>query len=57
MRPNTPHVAHHTLRLIADRQHAIQAAWAWQNRAKGYGAKSPVDPLEGWIADPSLLQS
>ena len=30
---------------------------AWQNRAKGYGAKSPVDPVEGWIADPSLLQS
>ena len=33
---------------------AIQAAWAWQNRVKGYGAPSPVDPLEGWIADPSL---
>jgi NADPH2:quinone reductase len=33
---------------------AIQAAWAWQNREKGYGAPSPVDSLEGWIADPSL---
>jgi hypothetical protein len=35
---------------------AIQAAWAWQNRAEGWGAPSPVDPLEGWIADPSLLR-
>lgn len=35
---------------------AIQAAWAWQNRAKNYGAPSSVDPLEGWIADPSLLR-
>jgi hypothetical protein len=34
---------------------AIQAAWAWQNRAKGYGAPTSVDSLEGWIADPSLL--
>jgi hypothetical protein len=34
---------------------AIQAAWAWQNRAEGYGAPSHVDPLEGWIVDPSLL--
>ena len=33
---------------------AIQAAWAWQNRACGYGAPPSVDPLEGWIADPSL---
>jgi len=33
---------------------AIQAAWAWQNRARGFGAPSSVDPLEGWIADPSL---
>jgi hypothetical protein len=34
---------------------AVQAAWAWRNRAKSYGAPSYVDPLEGWIADPSLL--
>ena len=32
---------------------AIQAAWAWQNRASGFGAPLSVDPLEGWIADPS----
>jgi hypothetical protein len=36
---------------------AIQAAWAWQNRAEGWGAPSPIDPLEGWIADPSLLRA
>jgi len=33
---------------------AVQAAWAWQNRAHGFGAPNPIDPLEGWIADPSL---
>lgn len=33
---------------------AVQAAWAWQNRTCGYGAPPSVDPLEGWIADPSL---
>ena len=30
---------------------AVQAAWAWQNRANGYGRPDPVDSLEGWIAD------
>ncbi len=34
---------------------AIQAAWAWQNRASGFGAPLTVDSLEGWIADPSCL--
>jgi hypothetical protein len=34
---------------------AIQAAWAWWCREKGYGAPASVDPLEGWIADPNLL--
>jgi Protein of unknown function (DUF429) len=33
---------------------AIQAAWAWRMRSARYGAPRPVDPLEGWIADPSL---
>ena len=33
---------------------AIQAAWAWQNRASRYGAPLSVDTLEGWIADPTL---
>lgn len=33
---------------------AIQAAWAWTQRRNGFGAPSPVDPLEGWIADPTV---
>lgn len=33
---------------------AIQAAWAARHRARGYGAPPHTDPLEGWIADPSL---
>ena len=33
---------------------AMQAAWAWRNRAHGFGVPSDLDPLEGWIADPSL---
>ena len=33
---------------------AVQAAWAWQNRTRGYGLPSTIDLLEGWIADPSL---
>lgn len=33
---------------------AIQAAWAWTMNEHGFGAPSYVDPLEGWIADPSL---
>jgi len=31
---------------------AIQAAWAWRNKAKNFGFPTDVDPLEGWIADP-----
>ncbi|MFT3690867.1 DUF429 domain-containing protein [Paenirhodobacter sp.] len=31
---------------------AVQAAWAWTQRDRGYGAPSDVDPSEGWIADP-----
>ncbi len=33
---------------------AIQAAWAWRNQDRNYGAPSTLDPLEGWIADPTL---
>lgn len=33
---------------------AIQAAWAWTQRANKYGAPDPIDPLEGGIADPFL---
>ena len=31
---------------------AMQAAWAWKNRKKNFGAPYNVDPIEGWIADP-----
>jgi hypothetical protein len=33
---------------------AVEAAWAWQNRAHGFGVPTDLDPLEGWIADPPL---
>lgn len=36
---------------------AVQAAWAWRQRASCFGAPETVDPLEGWIADPHLLDS
>jgi hypothetical protein len=32
---------------------AIQAAWGWLQRDKRYGAPIELDPLEGWICDPS----
>ncbi|MFP4536697.1 MAG: DUF429 domain-containing protein [Dichotomicrobium sp.] len=35
---------------------AVQAAWAWRNRANRYGAPDPVDPREGWIADPVVTR-
>ena len=34
---------------------AMQAAWAWNRRDERYGAPETVDPLEGWIADPTLV--
>lgn len=33
---------------------AAQAAWAWTKRNNNFGIPSHIDPLEGWIADPSL---
>jgi hypothetical protein len=36
---------------------AIQAAWAWTMRSERCGAPEDLDPLEGWIADPSLRAS
>lgn len=36
----------------------VQAAWAYGQREKNnYGIPADVDPLEGWIPDPSLLSS
>jgi hypothetical protein len=32
---------------------AIQAAWAWTQREKGFGMPDAIDPLEGGIADPA----
>jgi len=36
---------------------AIQAAWAWRNRAKRYGAPQGFDTREGWIVDMRLSHS
>lgn len=33
---------------------AIQAAWAWMQMDNNYGLPTSHDPLEGWIADPSV---
>lgn len=33
---------------------AVQAAWAWTTKSEGFGVPTDADPLEGWIADPSL---
>ena len=33
---------------------AIQAAWAWTQRDNHYGQPNHTDPIEGWIADPSI---
>ena len=34
---------------------AIQAAWAYSQRNKNYGAPASVDAKEGWICDPGML--
>ena len=36
---------------------AIQAGWAWTRRNSGFGLPSGTDPLEGWIADPTMTGS
>lgn len=33
---------------------AVQAAWCWRERDRNFGAPEGFDPLEGWIADPTL---
>jgi hypothetical protein len=35
---------------------AVQAAWAYRRRDEGYGIPTNADPLEGWIADPAMLE-
>lgn len=34
---------------------AIQAAWAYTQRDRGYGIPSDCDPNEGWIVDPDII--
>lgn len=36
---------------------AVQAAWGWSRRSDRFGAPPGHDRLEGWIADPTLLDS
>jgi len=36
---------------------AVQAAWAWTRRDAGFGRPPEADPLEGWIAEPTLAPS
>ena len=36
---------------------AIQAAWAWSRKEDNFGMPKYVDPLEGWIADATLMPS
>ena len=35
---------------------ALQAAWAWSQRDNNYGIPKHANKLEGWIADPELLE-
>ena len=35
---------------------AVQAAWAWTRRDEGFGMPPGTDPLEGWIAEPTLAR-
>ncbi|MDJ0793506.1 MAG: DUF429 domain-containing protein [Woeseiaceae bacterium] len=34
---------------------AVQAAWGWSHRSRGYGAPPDLDRLEGWICDPAMI--
>ena len=34
-----------------------QAAWAWSRKEDNFGMPRYVDPLEGWIADATLIPS
>jgi len=35
---------------------AVQAAWCWQRRDRGWGIPGDADPVEGWIVDPVTLE-
>jgi hypothetical protein len=34
---------------------AVQAAWAWSKREKGFGIPRNANHIEGWIVDPEML--
>jgi hypothetical protein len=34
---------------------AVQTAWCWSQRDRHFGMPEDVDPLEGWIVDPGLV--
>ncbi len=36
---------------------AVQAAWSYTKKDEGWGIPSECDPNEGWILDPTLLQT
>lgn len=36
---------------------AVQAAWSYRNRERGWGIPPECDPDEGWILDPLLLDA
>lgn len=35
---------------------AIQSAWSWTRRDENFGIPEGVDPIEGWVVDPGLLE-
>jgi len=36
---------------------AVQAVWAYAQRARNFGIPMDCDPLEGWIVDPLLTRA
>ena len=36
---------------------AIQTAWSWTRRDQNFGIPAGIDPVEGWIVDPGLLNN
>lgn len=36
---------------------AVQAAWSYRNKDRGWGVPPECDPDEGWILDPLLLDA
>ena len=34
---------------------AIQSAWSWTRRERGFGVPPGIDPIEGWVVDPATM--